>query len=210
MAEQLINVKIQVTGIDNMVAELQRIDKELVKELKKEMAQAIRPTAAMIKARIPTSDRGRILSGMLESASTGASAEGRTRWSPVRATIKFFPRPRKAGYGVKPLLGIDITGSPGGLGFDYAELAGASKRSPRSRTKEFSRRTRTGQTVTYTRKNNHGDQFIRDLKAKVPSPMKAGRYAYAVFRDEKPRLEAKAQVILDKYAAKTSRRIGTR
>lgn len=194
------SVKITVTGIDNVVASLGRMDKNLIKDLRKDMGNAIRPTAAIIKSRVPTQG-STVLSGL-------DNHQGRTRWNPVKTTIKFYPKVRKQGYGYKPLVGIDITGHPGGLGFDYAELAGASKRKPRPRTKAFTRQLANGETRTYTRVNNHGDQFIRVLKEAFPMRANAGRFAYRVFRQELPQLEATALRIIETYAAKVNRRIG--
>ena len=196
MANNDAKATVTVVGVDKVLAEIGNLPKKVRSDFRRDMGRAIRPTAAAIKQRVP-SDGTEVLSGMVHA--------GRTRWSPVKATVKFHAKSRKPGYGYKPLVQIDVTGSSG-LGFDYAELAGASKRAPRAETKEFTRNTRYGQTRAYKRVNNHGDQFIKSLKKRFP-PSKAGRFAYRIFIQEKPKLEAEALKIMETYAAKVNRRI---
>lgn len=201
MANNDLKATLVVVGVDEVLAAIGNLTKQQKTDFRKDMAKQIRPTAAIIKQTVPT--QGQVVHrGMVHA--------GRTRWSPVRTTIRFHAKSRKPGYGYKPLLQIDVTGSPGGLGFDYAELAGASKRRPRTRTKEFSRMTKYGQTQTYTRINNHGDQFIQSLKDKFPMRAKAGRFAYQVFIQERPALEAAAFKVMETYAAKVNRKIASR
>lgn len=200
MANNDLKATLVVVGVDQVLAAIGGLSQQQQKDFRKDMGKAIRPVAAIIKQGVPTQG-SRVHRGMEHA--------GRTRWSPVRTTVRFHAKPRKPGYGYKPLLQIDVTGTSG-LGFDYSELAGASKRRPRPRTKEFSRQTIYGQTKTYTRVNNHGDQFIQSLKDKFPMRAKAGRFAYRVFIQEKPALEAAALKIMETYAAKVNRKIVSR
>lgn len=202
MADETIKTTIKVEGVDELLAALKELTSaQTQKKLRQDMGKAIRPTAAMIKQGVPH-DGGQVLSGMVH--------QGRTRWSPVRAVVKFDAKARRSKAQYRPLLQINVTGSPGGLGFDYAELAGASTRKPRPRTKEFSRKTINGETRTYTRINNHGDQFIQQLKNKFPMRSKAGRFAYRIFTQQKPELEKQALEILERYAAKINRDVRAR
>lgn len=202
MADEIIKTTIKVEGVDELLAALKDMTSAATqKKFKQAMANSVRSTAAMIKQGVPT-DGGRVLSGMVH--------QGRTRWSPVRATIKFDAKARRSKAQFRPLLQINVTGSPGGLGFDYAELAGASKRKPRPRTKEFSRKTIYGETKTYTRVNNGGDIFIQKLTDRFPFRAKAGRFAYRIFIEQKPKIEQDALKILETYASKISRDVRAR
>lgn len=196
MANNDASATITVTNADKVLAAMNNLPRQVKSDFRRDMGREIRPTAAVIKNRVP-SDGRTVLSGMVHA--------GRTRWSPVKATVRFHAKPRRPGYGYKPLVQIDVTGT-NGLGFDYSELAGASKRAPRAETKEFTRNTRYGQTRAYKRVNNHGDQFIRSLKKRFP-PSKAGRFAFRVFIQSKPQLERAALKIMETYAAKVNRRI---
>lgn len=199
MAERDFQTTIKLEGVDELLTALKTLSSPATqKQFRKDMGNAVRPTAAIIKARVPTQGRT-VMSGMVH--------QGRTRWNPVKTVIRFDLKPRKNTASYKPLLQINVTGSPGGLGFDYAELAGASKRRPRPETKEFTRRTANGSTKVYTRINNHGDQFIQVLKARFPMRANAGRFAYRVFRQELPELEKKALAIFETYAAKINRKV---
>ena len=196
MANRDLNATITVVDAEKVLAAMAGLPKQVKSDLRRDMGREVRPTAAAIKNTVP-SDGQTVLSGMVHA--------GRTRWSPVKATVKFHAKPRRGGYGYKPLLQIDVTGT-NGLGFDYSELAGASTRAPRAETKEFTRNTRNGQTVAYRRVNNHGDQFIQSLKKRFP-PSKAGRFAFRKFIQSKPELEAKTLKIMETYAAKVNRKI---
>ena len=202
MADEIIKTTLKVEGVDELLAALKELTSaKTQRKFKQDMGRAVRPVAAMIREQVP-SDGGRILRGMVH--------QGRTRWSPVRAVVKFDAKARRSKAQFRPLLQINVTGSPGGLGFDYAELAGASKRAPRPRTKEFSRKTINGETRTYTRVNRGGDQFISELKSKFPMRAKAGRFAYRIFIERKPQLEQDALKILETYASKISRDVRAR
>lgn len=202
MADETIKTTIKVEGVDELLTALKTLTSaQTQRKFKQDMGKAVRPVAAMIKQGVPT-DGGRVLSGMVH--------QGRTRWSQVRAIVRFDAKARRSKAQYRPLLQINVTGSPGGLGFDYAELAGASTRKPRARTKEFSRKTINGETRTYTRVNNHGDQFIRELKNRFPMRAKAGRFAYRIFIERKPELEREALKILETYAAKINRDVRAR
>jgi hypothetical protein len=202
MADEIIKTTIKVEGVDELLAALKDLTSaKTQRKFKQDMGNAVRPVAAMIKQGVPT-DGGRVLSGMVH--------QGRTRWSPVRAVVKFDAKARRSKAQYRPLLQINVTGSPGGLGFDYAELAGASKRAPRPRTKEFSRRTINGETRTYSRVNTGGDIFIQNLTNRFPMRAKAGRFAYRIFLTQKQQLERDALKILETYASKISRNVRAR
>jgi hypothetical protein len=198
----LVKTTLKVEGVDELLTAIKELTSaQTQRKFRQDMSREIRPVAAMIKQGVPT-DGGEVLSGMVH--------QGRTRWSPVRAVVKFDAKARRSKAQYRPLLQINVTGSPNGLGFDYAELAGASKRAPRPRTKEFSRKTINGETRTYTRVNTGGDVFIRNLTNRFPMRAKAGRFAYRIFLTQRAELEQKALKILEEYASKINRNVRAR
>lgn len=197
MTKAVVQAQIKVVGIEQTIRDLNLADKQLVRELRKEIGVAIRPTARKIKKSIPSIPP---ISGMIH--------QGRTRWSPVRATVKLNAKTREKRPGVNPLVSIDVTGSPQGLGFDYAELAGASERSPRARSKVMRRTLVDGsQSVEYTKANRSGKSFIENLNYRVQTKGKAGRFAFRIFIGERERLNRETLVILEKYSQKVNRKL---
>lgn len=200
MARSPIKSEVRVVGIEKTIQAMNVADKAIVKELRKEIGVAIRPLARKIKSSIPGVPP---ISGMAH--------EGRTRWSPVVARVTFNTKTRERRAGVKPLVGIDVTGSPKGLGFDYSELAGASERAPRSRSKVMQRRLRDGSlSQPYTKANRSGKSFINNLQAAVPYQGKAGRFAFRIFIGERERLNREVLVILERYSDRVNRKLRTK
>ena len=107
----------RVTGLKDTVATLRKMDNETQKQLRKDLRSTIKPVAQAIANDVPQTPP---LSGM--------NHNGVTRWTGVpKVGVQF----RTGGGKKRGILAIRFTGGTrgtGGIGFDYAELAGSSRR----------------------------------------------------------------------------------
>jgi hypothetical protein len=109
----------RVEGIAQVTSDLRGLDRKALNKLKATMRASISPVAKAIAADVPDAPP---LSGM--------NHNGVTRWTgQPRSSVSFTPG--RARGGSTRLLAMKFTGGTrggGGIGFDYAELAGSSKR----------------------------------------------------------------------------------
>jgi hypothetical protein len=118
-------------------------------------------------------------------------------------TTSFTPAKYAKGKDTHPLISIVATGS-GGLGFDYAELAGIRRRPARKTSKGWNSTTPGYHSYTV---NGQGDAMIEKLNRAVPFRGKAGRFAFAVVLSDRPQLERESMNILKKYADKANQKL---
>lgn len=194
----LIDDKVEVTGINEAIKDMRKLDGEAVKALRKNMKSAILPTAQKIAAKVPTQAP---LSGMIHS--------GRTRWTGARARVAFTPAKIRKGKDLHPIVSIVMVGKGTGAGFDIAEIAGSrNNQFTRSRSKEFQRST-SGNKIR-TRQNGQGRAFVNNLTQRAPWKTKAGRFGFGYFLQEKKTLEGIAKAILANQAEEYNKKIARR
>lgn len=201
-AKPPIEPKLTAIGLTRAINALALMDKQVKKQFVKDMRTELRGSMNAVKASVPKVSPfagGGPLDGMTHA--------GRTRWSPVRMRLNVNPKPRRKGAGFVGVVGWAMTGSPGGLGFDYAELAGVRRRPPRPVTKPFSRATKNGRTVEYSRVNNAGDTFIRNVRSRSKGRGRAGHFAYAEFLKQKPAIKRRAIKVIKTYSSATTRKM---
>lgn len=203
-AKNPIDVKIASIGLPRALIAIQDLDRDVKKQFVKDMRSELKGTISSVKANIPKVSPfagGGPLDGMTHN--------GRTRWSPIRMRLNVNAKARRRGVGYVGVVGWSITGAPGGVGFDYAELAGVQRRPPRAVTRPFSRATKDGgRTKEYTRINNAGDVFIRNVKSRSKGRGKAGHFAYAEFLKRRADMQRKAIKVIKIYSSRANRKIG--
>lgn len=194
----LIDDKVEVTGINEAIKDMRKLDAEAVKALRNKMKQAILPTAQKIAAKVPTQAP---LSGMIHA--------GRTRWTGARARVAFTPAKIRKGKDLHPIVSIVLQGKGTGAGFDIAEIAGSrNNQFTRSRSKEFQRSTSANKIRT--RQNGQGRAFVNNLTERAPWKLKAGRFGFGYFLQEKKNLENIAKGILADQAEEYNKKIARR
>ena len=112
-------MQFKIIGIAETVKALNAIDKDIVKETRRDLKSGAKPVALAIKANIPTDAP---LSGMVHS--------GRTAWKPsgVKATVKtnFSKKGERLGFS---LVSVVVGGKgQGAAGFQIADMSGRKKR----------------------------------------------------------------------------------
>ena len=115
----MLSTKMRVEGIASVTRELRGLDRKAVNKLRAEMRASITPVMRDIAGDVPP-----------EAPLSGMNHNGITRWTGVpKSSVSFTPG--RARGGSTRLLDMKFTGGTragGGIGFDYAELAGSSKR----------------------------------------------------------------------------------
>jgi hypothetical protein len=196
----LIDDKVEVTGINEAIKDMKKLDAEAVKALRNKMKSAILPTAQKIAAKVPTQAP---LSGMIHA--------GRTRWTGARARVAFTPAKIRKGKDLHPIVSIVLTGKGTGVGFDLAEIAGSRNfQFTRERSKEFQRRTSSNKIRT--RQNGQGRQMVGQMESRGRAPwtLRAGRFGFGYFLQEKKNLEQIAKGILADQAEQYNQKIARR
>lgn len=194
----LIDDKVEVTGIKEALKDMKKLDADAIKVLRAKMKTAILPTAQKIAAKVPTQAP---LSGMIHA--------GRTRWTGARARVAFTPSKIRKGKDTHPLVSIVLTGKGSGAGFDIAEIAGSrNNQFTKSRSKEFQRTTSANKIRTT--QNGQGRAFVEKLGERAPWKLKAGRFGFGYFLQEKKSLEKIARGILSDQAREYNKKIARR
>ncbi len=151
-------------GVAQVTRELRGVNRASLNALRKAMRVSIMPIAKEIAGTVPSEAP---LSGM-------QNHEGVTRWGGIpRASVSFTPGGSRGGG--KRLLSMKFTGGKGKIGFDYAELAGSSKRPGAQFSKVYSRGSSTGIQHAI---RGQGKAFNAGIKAAVSIKGKAGYFAF--------------------------------
>jgi len=185
----------RVEGIASLTATLRTLDRKAVNRLRAEMRGSITPVAKAIGGDVPEAAP---LSGM--------NHNGVTRWTgQVRSSVSFTPGRAKGG--ASRLLAMKFTGGTragGGIGFDYAELAGSSRR-PGAR---FSRvYDRAGSPGVQHRINGQGRAFNQGIRNFKPIKGRAGYFAYDSAVKRYPQIEGLGKRAIDKFMKDATREI---
>ena len=124
----MLSTKMRVEGLASLNNELRSLDRKALNKLRGEMRKSITPVMREIANDVPS-----------EAPLSGMNHNGITRWTGVpKASVSFTPGRGRGGS--SRLLSMKFTGGTrvgGGIGFDYAELAGSSKRPGARYTKVY-------------------------------------------------------------------------
>jgi hypothetical protein len=183
----LLSTQMRVEGIASLTGTLRTLDRKALNKLRAEMRGSINPVAKAIAGDVPE-----------QAPLSGMNHNGVTRWTgQVRSSVSFTPGRAKGG--ASRLLAMKFTGGTragGGIGFDYAELAGSSKR-PGAR---FSRvYDRDGTPGVQHRINGQGRQFNRGVRNAKPIKGRAGYFAYDSAVKRYPTIEGLGKRAIDKF-----------
>ena len=191
----LLATQMRVDNIDAVVKELRRLDRKAVNKLRAVMRQTINPVAKSIAGDVPDAAP---LSGM--------NHEGVTRWTgQPRASMSFTPGRAKAG--ATKLLAMKFTGGTrgaGGIGFDYAELAGSSKRAGAQFSRVYDR---GGFSGFQHRINGQGQAFNRGIKSAKPIKGRGGFFVYDAALKRYPVIEGLGKRAIDAFMLEATREI---
>lgn len=169
------------------------------------MRGSVMPIAKAIAGDVPPQAP---LSGMMRSRMKygGSPVNGVTRWTgQPKASVQFTPG--RARGGATRILAMRFTGgtrAAGGIGFDYAELAGTSRR-PGAR---FSRvYERNGTPGLQHRITGQGRAFNEGIKNARPIKGRGGFFAYDAAVKRYPQIEGLGKRAIDKFMADATREI---
>ena len=194
----------RVEGISQLTATLRTLDRKALNKLRADMRGSIMPIAKEIAGDVPPQPP---LSGMGPNTRRGGNpVNGVTRWTgQPKSSVQFTPG--RARGGASRILAMKFTGgtrSGGGIGFDYAELAGTSRR-PGAR---FSRvYERNGIPGFQHRINGQGRAFNEGIRAAKPIKGRGGFFAYDAAVKRYPKIEGLGKRAIDKFMADATREI---
>ena len=175
-------------GVASVTRELRSLDRKAVNALRKHMRAAILPIAKEIAGEVPS-----------QAPLSGMNHSGVTRWTGVpKASVSFTPGKSRGG-GTR-LLGMKFTGgtgrSGGGIGFDYSELAGSSKRPGSQFSKVYSRGGYGGQQHRVT---GQGRAFNAGIKAAKPIKGKGGFFVFDSALKKHGKIEGLGKRAIDQF-----------
>lgn len=170
--------KVSVTGYKEMLNALKEADAKLPAMFRKEMRERIAPIAKKIESNFPKT-----------APMSGFNNDGRTGWSPMKASISITPGRSKKYPKRQSLVSIVMTAKKyGGLeiaGPAIAELAGSRS---------------SGETLS-------GVNMIKVLNQRAPMVGAGGRFMYKAFRKERPEAVRIADEVINKYAAMVDKKV---
>jgi hypothetical protein len=200
----LLSTQMRVEGISQLTATLRTLDRKALNKLRADMRGSIMPIAKEIAGDVPPQPP---LSGMGPNTRRGGNpVNGVTRWTgQPKSSVQFTPG--RARGGASRILAMKFTGgtrSGGGIGFDYAELAGTSRR-PGAR---FSRvYERNGIPGFQHRINGQGRAFNEGIRAAKLIKGRGGFFAYDSAVKRYPKIEGLGKRAIDKFMADATRQI---
>lgn len=166
MESVLLSTQMHVEGLAEVSFILRDMDRKSANKVRAKMRASILPVASEIAGDVPATAP---LSGM--------NHEGVTRWAGVpKASVAFTPG--RARGGGQRILAMKFTGGSrtgGGIGFDYAELAGNSSRPGSKFTKVYER---GGIPGFQHRVTGQGKAFNRGIRQAKPIKGKAGYFVF--------------------------------
>lgn len=201
----LLSTQMRVEGIAELTATLRTLDRKALNQLRADMRTSINPVAKAIAADVPEQAP---LSGMERSRlrNGGNPVNGVTRWTgQPKASVSFTPG--RARGGATRLLGMKFTGgtrADGGIGFDYAELAGSSTRPGSRYSKVYER---GGYPGLQHRVNGQGQAFNRGIRNAKPIRGRGGFFAYDSAVKKYPIIEGLGKRAIDKFMADATREL---
>ena len=205
MESALLSTEMRVEGLASLSATLRTLDRKAINRLRADMRGSVMPIAKAIAGDVPPQAP---LSGMMRSRMKygGSPVNGVTRWTgQPKASVQFTPG--RARGGASRILAMRFTGGTragGGIGFDYAELAGTSRR-PGAR---FSRvYERNGIPGLQHRINGQGRAFNEGIRNARPIKGRGGFFAYDSAVKRYPMIEGLGKRAIDKFMADATREI---
>jgi hypothetical protein len=194
----------RVEGLAQLNNTLRDLDRKALNKLKGEMRGSINSVARDIAGDVPETPP---LSGMGPNTRRGGNpVNGVTRWTGVpRSSVSFTPG--RARGGASRLLAMKFTGgtrADGGIGFDYAELAGSSRR-PGAR---FSRvYERNGIPGFQHRINGQGRAFNEGIKRAKQIKGRGGYFVYDSAIKRYPQIEGLGKRAIEKFMDDATREL---
>jgi hypothetical protein len=191
----LLSTQMRVEGIASLTSTLRTLDRKALNKLRAEMRGSINPVAKAIASDVPE-----------QAPLSGMNHNGVTRWTgSVRSSVSFTPG--RARGGATRLLAMKFTGGTragGGIGFDYAELAGSSRRPGAKFTKVYER---GGYPGFQHRVNGQGEAFNRGVRAYKPIRGRGGYFAYDSAVKRYPQIEGLGKRAIDAFMADATREL---
>lgn len=185
----------RVEGIASVTQELRSLDRKAINKLRATMRQMITPVARAIASDVPT-----------EAPLSGMNHNGVTRWTgQPKASVQFTPG--RARGGASRLLAMRFTGGTragGGIGFDYAELAGSSSRAGSRFSKVYDR---GGFSGFQHRVNGQGRAFNRGIRAAKQIQGRGGFFAYDAALKRYPMIEGLGRRAIDDFMREATREL---
>ena len=177
-----------VSGVGDVTKQLRLLDRKALNALRKQMRMAVLPIAKEIAGEVPS-----------QAPLSGMNHSGVTRWTGIpKASMSFTPGKSRGG-GTR-LLGMKFTGgtgrSGGGIGFDYSELAGSSKRPGSQFSKVYSRGGYGGQQHRVT---GQGRAFNAGIKAAKPIKGKGGFFVFDSALKKHGKIEGLGKRAIDQF-----------
>ena len=180
----MLSTKMRVEGIASVTKELRDLDRKAVNTLRAEMRGSINPVMREIADTVPT-----------ESPLKGMNHDGVTRWTGVpKSSVSFTPGRGRGGS--TRLLSMKFTGAGGGIGFDYAELAGTSSRPGSRFSKVYDRGCYSGLQHRVT---GQGKAFNRKVKSTTPIKGRGGYFVYDAAVKRYKGIEGLGRRAIDKF-----------
>jgi hypothetical protein len=201
----LLSTQMRVEGISQLNNTLRGLDRKAINRLRADMRGSVMPIAKAIAGDVPPEAP---LSGMMRSRMKygGSPVNGVTRWTgQPKSSVQFTPG--RARGGASRILAMRFTGGTragGGIGFDYAELAGSSRR-PGAR---FSRvYERNGIPGLQHAINGQGRAFNEGIRNARPIKGRGGFFAYDSAVKRYPQIEGLGKRAIDAFMADATREL---
>ncbi len=176
-----------VSGVGDVTKQLRLLDRKALNALRKQMRMAVLPIAKEIAGEVPS-----------QAPLSGMNHSGVTRWTGIpKASMSFTPGKSRGG-GTR-LLAMKFTGGTrgsGGIGFDYSELAGSSKRPGSQFSKVYERGGYGGQQHRVT---GQGRAFNAGIKAAKPIKGKGGFFVFDSALKKHGKIEGLGKRAIDQF-----------
>ena len=207
MESALLSTQMRVEGVADVTKALRNLDRKALNTLRSEMRRSIMPIAKEIAGDVPPQPP---LSGMGPNTRRGGNpVNGVTRWTgQPRTSVSFTPG--RARGGASRLLAMKFTGGTrgaGGIGFDYAELAGTSRRSGAAFSRVYER---DGIPGFQHRINGQGQAFNRGIREAKPIKGRGGYFVYDAAVQRYPRIEGLGERAIKKFMTDANRELAMR
>ena len=198
MESALLSTQMRVNGVADVTKALRGLDRKSLNKLRAEMRGSINPVAKAIASDVPE-----------QAPLSGMNHNGVTRWTgQVRSSVSFTPG--RARGGASRLLAMKFTGGTragGGIGFDYAELAGSSRRPGARFSKVYER---GGYPGLQHRINGQGQAFNQGIRAYKPIKGRGGYFAYDSAVKRYPQIEGLGERAIKKFMKDANRELAMR
>jgi hypothetical protein len=175
------------TSVQAFVKELRDLDKELYKQLRREIKGELTPVSKAIQAKIPSKAP---LSGFAARNARGPMGDVYTWRKPTAGINTDMGTPAKAASGLVPLVSLFYRDQKGTAGFTILELAGSRNVG----------RFKKGLAP-------QGRAMIESLNKVYPQRSTSGRFALPYARPQVPKMRSAVEKVLVSFAKKINRRL---